>query len=828
MSFFENLFQVIPQSFILIIFGFVVGFFLILIIWYIAKSSYSKKFENKEILNRKLLLIKVSKISGKKEEEIRDSRELAILFAGVMEQLFSSLHSIYQNNWKSKTFGQPYLSFEIATVGGEICFYISCSEDLVNLVEKQVHAQYPNAAIEVIPYYNPFKKGQKITGASLNLMDESTFPIKTYQNLEADSLAAITNALSKLGDNSTAIIQLIIKPKDKKWRKGCEEKIKKIQQNNEGKKGAGTQALGLLKELGETAAAKEKTPQDGQKNEPQKPLTPIQEAQIKGLQEKSAKVIFDVQLKVLSAAENNDSAEAQLNNILSTFAQFTDPELNGFKKVGFKNKGKFITDFIFRRFGSKKTSFVLNSQELATIFHFPNKNVETPNICWLSAKDAPSPANLSSKGTLLGESIYRGERKQVKIKTDDRRRHMYAIGKTGTGKTTLFINMALSDIKRGKGVCYIDPHGDAIADILPKIPKERAEDVILFNPADTERPMGLNLLEAKTAEQKDFLVQEAIQIFYKLFDPTNIGIIGPQWEHWMRNASLTLMADPKGGSLIDIPRLFIDKDFMQSKLRHVTDPEIKNFWEKQIKQTADFHKSEMLNYFTSKFGRFMTNEMMKNIIGQKKSGFDFRDVMDKQKILLINLSKGMIGEVNSNLLGMICVARLQTAAMSRADIPEDQRKDFYLYVDEFQNFATENFSQILSEARKYRLSLNITNQYVAQLDEKIRDSVFGNVGTLISFRIGAADAEFITKEFAPVFDQDDLINVDKFHAYIKLLIDSVASKPFSLQTIKNQDAFNLKIGRAIQQLSRLKFGRPKHDVLSELAEQSQVISQIQK
>jgi type IV secretory pathway TraG/TraD family ATPase VirD4 len=425
------------------------------------------------------------------------------------------------------------------------------------------------------------------------------------------------------------------------------------------------------------------------------------------------------------------------------------------------------------------------------------------------------------EGTLIGVNVYRGEEQLVRIKEDDRRRHIYMIGKTGTGKTTVFKQMAESDIQAGKGVCYIDPHGDAIDDLLSRIPPERFEDVVLFDPADMDRPCGLNLLEWKKPEEKDFLVGEWIAIFYKLFDPSRIGIIGPQWEHWGRNAALTVMEQPGGGTLLEIPRLFTDADFREEAVANVTDPVVKSFWVKQMAQTADFHKSEMLNYFISKFGRFMTNSMMRNIIGQQKSSFDLREIMDKGKILLVNLAKGKIGEINSHLLGLVLVSKIQMAAMSRADIPEKERRDFYLYVDEFQNFTTDSFISILSEARKYRLNLNVTNQYIAQLDEGIRNAVIGNAGTMITFRVGALDAEFLVKEFEGLSELD-LMNLDNFNAYIKLLIDGVASKPFSLRTIKPSANPDEETMQTVRRLSRLRFGRERSVVEKEIYERARL------
>jgi len=377
--------------------------------------------------------------------------------------------------------------------------------------------------------------------------------------------------------------------------------------------------------------------------------------------------------------------------------------------------------------------------------------------------------------------------------------------------------MILQDIYAGRGVALFDPHGETVENILAKIPKSRVEDVIYFNPADTQRPMGLNLLEWKTQDEKDFLVQESIQIFYKLFDPNAQGFIGPQFEHWMRNAALTLMEYPQGGTLIEIPKLFTDDGFRQDRINYVQDPIVQAFWNQQLAKTADFHKSEMYNYFISKFGRFMTNHTMRNIIGQAKSAFDLRSVMDSRKILLVDLAKGKIGETNSNLLGMILITKLMTAALSRVDIDEEQRKDFYLYVDEFQNFATDTFSVILSEARKFRLNLNITNQYIAQIPEPIRDAIIGNVGTLISFRIGVPDAEFMEKEFEPVFNKTDLNNIEAFNAYVKLLVDKAPLKPFSMKTIKSPLKEDMEMRKAVSQLSSLKYGRDISIVEAEIS-----------
>ncbi len=407
----------------------------------------------------------------------------------------------------------------------------------------------------------------------------------------------------------------------------------------------------------------------------------------------------------------------------------------------------------------------------------------------------------------LGSTEYRGQKRVVGMKKADRFRHTYMIGKTGVGKTTLYQNMALQDIEAGRGVCFVDPHGEAIDFILQRIPKNRIEDVVLFDPSNLDFPTGLNLLEWKSETDKDFLVSEAIQIFYKIFDPEQTGVIGPQFEHWMRNAALTVMADPEGGTLLEIPKLFVDKNFEMHKRKFLKDPVVQEFWEKQMAKTADFHRSEMLNYFSSKFGRFMTNGMMKNIIGQKQSAFNIAEILDGEKILLVNLSKGKVGEVNAQMLGLILMTKLQLAILQRAHIPAEQRHPFYLYVDEFQNLLTDAFISMLSESRKYGLSVHLTNQYIAQLPENIRNAILGNVGTLITFQIGAVDADFLKKEMQPL-DENDLQNVPLRNFYIKTIIDGEPHEPFSAKGFPPKEIRpNENYSDIIKTVSELRFGR---------------------
>jgi hypothetical protein len=396
---------------------------------------------------------------------------------------------------------------------------------------------------------------------------------------------------------------------------------------------------------------------------------------------------------------------------------------------------------------------------------------------------------------------------------------MYVVGQTGTGKSTFLENLALQDMLNGEGFAFVDPHGDTVDRLLSMVPKERTEDVIYFSPADMEYPMGLNLFEFNTPDQKDFLIQEALNMLYKLYDPQHQGIMGPRYEHLFRNAALTVMADPAGGTFVDIPKLFRDPKFVQQKLQYVTDLNVKEFWQKEMPQSQRSNEfGEVVSWFVSKFGAFLSNEMMRNIIGQTKSAFDLRDVMDHKKVLLVNLSKGRTGELNSKLLGMVFVMKFQAAAMSRASIPESERVDFALYVDEFQNFSTDSFATIMSEARKYHLNLIVANQFTTQLTPEIRDAVFGNMGTIVSFRIGQNDVESLGKYFQPAFDSDDLLRVPNYNTITRTLIGGVPTQPFSMATLPQLGTPNQKLSDALKQLSAAKYGRPKATVEKEIFE----------
>ncbi len=754
------------------------------------------------------------------DQQQRDWREVLASF----ETLFVTLGSLKLRNssglvagWNRWWFGRhDHLAFEIVAHDGTIHFYLAVPREVQQLVELQIQAQYPQANIEETVDYNLFGPQSHIRAAMLKLSKPWYFPIRTYKKLDSDPLSALTNVLSKVQPQEGAAIQLIIRPKPNGWQRRGKQIAQKMQEGQRLGEATGGSGGGFI-----TASLQSGSSRAEYRGLPN--ITPMDQELIRSLEEKAGKPGFEVNIRLVSASPMERNAEVHLENMVNAFSQYMAPESgNQFRRSSVSKAGSVVTDFIYRHFATDN-ALILNSEEVNSIYHFPLPQTETPNIEWLSARQSSAPINLPSDGLILGHSLYRGKDTEVRITPADRRRHVYIVGTTGSGKSVLMNEMAKQDIAAGHGVCVVDPHGSLIDDILGSIPESRLHDVIVFDPSDTDRPMGLNMMEAKTPEERDSAVQEMIAIFMKLFPPE---MIGPMFEHNMRNAMLTLMADEDSpGTIADIPRMFTDKAFQQYKVAKVQDPVVRAFWEKEMAKTSDFHKSEMLGYLISKVGRFVENAMMRNIIGQPKSAFNFRQVMDEKKILLVNLSKGKIGEVNASLLGLIIVAKLQMAALGRADIAESARPDFYLYIDEFQNFITDSIAVILSEARKYKLNLTMAHQYMGQLvqkgDTRVRDSVLGNVGTMIAFRIGAEDAEILEKYYAPTFSAHDLVNQKEYTAYIRLLINNTAAQPFHLQTYPPTPG-QAQVAQAIKQYSRLRYGHERYVVEAEILDRTKL------
>jgi len=796
------------------------GILCVVVAIWILIVGFKKSLTISRSLSSTLLLVLASMEKEKEAETMEKMRERI----AVMEQFFAGMTTLKENKWYKKLLiGQPHIALEITAISGQVRFLVNVPNKYRDFVEKQLLGVFPDAKVEEMPNdYTIFTEKSAVAVSIGSLEKSQIYPIKTYKKLESDSLGEITNAFSKLSQDEGASIQLVIKPASKGWEKAGVEMSKKIQQGESSDSPALVKDIGkgILKEFGSMLLPQNKSEDEKEKN---KTVAPAYQYTVEALENKSNQYGFLTNMRIAVSSQSKEKGENILNNLEGAFAQFKSQNFNSFKfqrKFFPKNK-KSIWQYIFRTF-NRKSAFILGSEELASIFHLPvSKSVK--GVKRLDAKEAPAPVNVPAEGLALGDNIYRDVATSIKIKREDRRRHMYVLGKTGTGKTVFFRNLIRQDIDNGEGVCVIDPHGELIEKVLENIPKERAEDVIVFDPANVDRPLGFNLFEAHSEQQKDLLVLEAMSIFLKLFGGE---VFGPRIQDYFRNGALTLMSDDENpGTIIDLVRLFTDDDFQAEWVAKVKNPVVKSFWENQMAKTGAREKQEMVPFFASKFGAFITNATMRNIIGQSHSAFNFREVMDEGKILLVSLSKGTIGEINMSLLGMIIVAKLQMAAMSRSDIPEDQRKDFYLYVDEFQNFATSSFESILSEARKYKLNLTIAHQYLSQIEnvgggfEKkidLRKSIFGNVGSIVAFRTGIEDAEILEKEFLPIFDKQDLSNVENLNAYIKLLIDGTLSLAFNVKVLFPENPKDLEMAGLIKELSNLRFGRSKDVVEKEI------------
>jgi hypothetical protein len=766
------------------------------------------------------LLIHLPPPSDDTEVGGRDVRDVTEENISKAQVVYSIIASTLQKGFKSRLYGQRHFAFEIVASQGFVYFYAAVPMALVEVVKQAIISAYPTAQLEEVAEHNIFNPVGKITGTlggELVLKEPFAYPIATYQDLKRDALQSLLNALSTLDKEDGAGIQILLRPAPTSWRKTANSLANKKRKGAEGKRGM----EGFASVMKNVMTAFVKPPegkQEGDSNK--KELSNLEQNILDSIDDKTRHPGYEVLIRVVASSNISQRAQAIMSNIVATFSLFDAPGKNGFKYVPAKDPEKLVTNYIMRFFPQQKRKSILNSIELATLFHFPDqRSIPTSQLTRQESKQVDGPRNIPEQGLLLGYNVFRGVKKPIRIGLGDRQRHMYVVGQTGTGKSTFLENLALQDMLSGNGFAFVDPHGDTAEKLLSMVPKERTEDLIYFSPADMEYPMGLNLFEFSTPDQKDFLIQEALNMLYKLYDPQHQGIMGPRYEHLFRNAALTVMADPAGGTFVDIPKLFRDPKFVQQKLQYVKDLNVIEFWQKEMPQSQRSNEfGEVVSWFVSKFGAFLSNEMMRNIIGQTKSAFNLRDVMDNKKILLVNLSKGRSGELNSKLLGMIFVMKFQAAAMSRANIPENERVDFSLYVDEFQNFSTDSFATIMSEARKYHLNLIVANQFTTQLTQEIRDAVFGNMGTIVSFRVGQNDVESLSKYFQPTFDADDLLRVPNYNTITRTLVNGVPTQPFSMATLPPLGTPNPHLAGALKQLSAAKFGRPKAIVEKEIFE----------
>lgn len=751
-----------------------------------------------------------------------DKKELAA------EQMFASLHGILRDKRELRQEGglQEHISFEIASIQKHIRFYVWVPSHLQNFVEGQIYAQYPSVQIHIADedYTGRDIKSEVVHSAELTVKDNDVLPIKTFQSFEVDPLAAITATLAKLDDpNEEMWIQVMVRPIADTWHKRSAAYVSRV------KSGGGTGGPGAFGAAMSFVGALAKPPEA---NDKPKELSERDRTRISEAEKKSTKLGYQVKIRLVYVGNDRQTARLRMQAIVGTFKQFNSTNLNGFIMRGASYDRDALAQARARFFIDK--GFILNIEELASVFHLPHTNVETPNIVWASAKTAEPPSKLPIlKGTpedneisAFGLTNFRGYQQQFGMYRSDRGRHVYIIGQTGAGKSGLLQLFALSDVFHNQGYAIIDPHGDFATDNMKFIPAHRIKDVVYFNPADTAFPVGFNPMEVIDVNLKNNISSEIIGVMKRMFGDS----WGPRLEYILRYTILALLDYPNS-TMLDITRMLTDKKFRKEVLSHCNDTVVLNFWQVEFASWQDKFASEAVAPVLNKVGAFVANPIIRNIIGQPRSTFNIRNIMDEGKILIVNLSKGLIGEDNASILGSFLVTKIQLAAMSRSDIRNiEDRRPFYLYVDEFQNFATDSFATILSEARKYGLNLTVANQYTRQMSPTVSDAVFGNVGTVISFRVSPEDAPALAKPLAPQFVPEDLLAMNNRHFAISMIIRGEKVPAFSATTLSippNQTDFTQDIIENTRHL----FGRPRAEVEEEIqtlmAPKSQPVPQSQ-
>ncbi len=786
---------------------------LVLILAYLSYRNY-KNLNRLKVLNvdSVLLMLEIPRANDKKE--------LAA------EQLFASLHGILRDKMELKNSNgvQEHLSFEIVSTGGQIRFYVWVPKILQSFVEGQIYAQYPTVQIYKMDddYVDKRTEYPVVYSTELTLTEDEALPIKTFENFEVDPLAGITGTLAKLNpDNSEELwVQILARPVSDDWHKKTTDKwIRKVKAGSKlffgNKNSSGFDWSWLLEALG----ALFRPPAGGTGNEAKPPeLSERDKTRIAKAEEKATKLGYEVKIRLTYLGNDTTNAKLNMQALVGTFKQYNSTNLNGFRLTGGSFAMEDLDAYKMRQFSDR--GFILNISELASVYHLPHTSVETPNIVWASSKTAEPPAKLplvtgdpahDENISAFGLTNFRGINHQFGMLRRDRSRHVYIIGQTGAGKSGMLELFALSDVFYDQGYCIIDPHGDFAINNLRFVPEHRIQDVVYFNPADTAYPVAFNPLELDDPARKPNVCSEVIGVLKRMFGDS----WGPRLEHILRYTLLALLDRPET-TLLDISRILTDKDFRKETLNYCRDVTVLQFWKHEFGQWNEKQVNESIAPVLNKVGAFTANPIIRNIIGQPKSSFNVRQIMDEGKILVVNLSKGLVGEDNAAILGSFLVTKVQLAAMSRSDIPDvADRRPFYLYVDEFQNFATDSFAVILSEARKYGLNLTVANQYISQMTDSVRDAVFGNVGTTISFRVSADDAPVLAKQFEPIFDESDLIQMNNRNFVISMIINGEKSPAFSATTLSlpttPQDNFD-----RIVESSRRFYARNRADVEAEI------------
>lgn len=784
---------------LVILAGIIVAFGILL-----ARYYRSRQFgQMLDIVFLRVLLPRRDSDSDEKRETTRDFKEQISL----MEQLLVGFRSMGDHGIFSRIFGCSSLSLEIISHAGEISLVVVAPAKIKGAIEKLITGMYSDALVETIDEINIFEGRNVVRGGQLVTKKHYFEPIKSYQKLESDPMNAVFGAMAKLSPTESAVVQVSISPMGDTWQ----SKALKYEKNLG--KSHGFHFADMFSTLFGGVDDHGDKDHDSSGHETEK----------EAIREKAKKTGFRTSIRVLAAGVNVNSIESIVSNIAAAYAQYGAPGYNSLKLTRIRAFDHFLAQYLARTSNSSHST-IFTTEELASLFHFPHsKYNRIAEIRWQNFKIVKAPINIPTEGLLLGTNTYQGVTKNIYLKNEDRFRHFYVVGQTGTGKSSILQAMARQDIRGGRGLAVIDPHGDLANDLLPFVPKNRSEDIIYFDPADMARPLGINILEAGSDDEKQIVAQDALNIMIKLFGSE---IFGPRIQDYFRNGVLTLMDYPGGCALTDILRLFTDDEFQKERRRTVKDPIIRGWWDNTFAKMGEREKGEIIPYFAAKFGGFITNKLMRNIIGQTKSSFDVYDCMQSEKILFINLSKGVLGDFNSNLLGLILVSKIQMAAMRRQSVAKADRKDFFLYIDEFQNYITDSIESILSEARKYRLGLVVAHQYLGQLQKSdaltksnvnLKDAIFGNVGSMMSYKVGPEDAEFLAKQFNPAFSDMDLVNMDKFKGVAKIAIDGQPSTAFSLTpTNPYLETGNPKLAKAYREISRLKYGREREFIEKEI------------
>lgn len=740
------------------------------------------------------------------------------------EQLFASLHGILRPVTELEEEGstQDQISFEIVAHNQVIHFYVWVPTNIKDFVASQIYAQYPTVQINQVENdYTALNVEHKtVFGTEITLSKDEIFPIRTFQSFEVDPLAGLTTVLASLSDNEQLWIQFVMQPVDDSWHT---KSLQYIDEVVNGKKEGRFDNLSqkALRAPGVALQALSVPHFSGKKDEkPSKPeLSTGQTTINSAVETKAQKLGYQLSIRAVYIGDSEPAAKQRIQALVGGFKQFNTINLNGFTNTGLTSGEAAITAYHDRNLDN---GFILNIEEIASLYHLPHTSVETPGVAYTSTKvgqppsNLPVPANTSSEElSLFATTTFRQGNIKFGIKRADRMRHLYIIGKSGVGKSFLLNLLTLSDIYHNQGFAVVDPHGDYAQDILKFIPEHRLNDVVYFNPADADYPVAFNPMEVHDENRRNNVASEIVGVLKKMFGDS----WGPRLEHILRYTLLALLETPDS-TLLGITRMLTDKKYRNEIIGNITDPVVKAFWVNEFASWNDKFASEAVAPVLNKVGAFTANPLIRNVIGQQKSSFNIRKIMDEGKILIVDLSRGKIGEDNAGILGSLLITKIQLDAMSRADIPNiDDRRPFYLYVDEFQNFATESFAVILSEARKYGLYLTVANQYVAQMPEEVRDAVFGNVGSMISFRVGADDATYLSKYFEPVFEPLDLVNLDKQNIYVAMSIDGQTSLPFSARTLIMPQPPN-DLTQQMVELSRTKFAQKRSDVEAAIAKWS--------